>query len=128
MAGQRERIQVSILDIRLLTLPEGAPDREESGDPAMLVARGGGGGGVGGEAAGRLVVRVGVGVEVQLAAVQVVHALVRARRVGRVRGGDLIGEWEFRAIKQSPKCRNYCFHLVVQMRKLSLKGNRLDYI
>ena len=101
MAGQRERIQVSILDIRLLTLPEGAPDREESGDPAMLVARGGGGGGVGGEAAGRLVVRVGVGVEVQLAAVQVVHALVRARRVGRVRGGDLIGEWEFRAIEQS---------------------------
>ena len=56
----------------------------------MLVARGCGGGGVGGEAAGRLVVRVGVGVEVQLAAVQVVHALVRARRVGRVRGGDLI--------------------------------------
>ena len=58
----------------------------------MLVARGGGGGGVGSEAAGRLVVRVGVGVEVQLAAVQVVHALVRARRVGRVRGGDLVGE------------------------------------
>ena len=44
----------------------------------MLVARGCGGGGVGGEAAGRLVVRVGVSVEVQLAAVQVVHALVRA--------------------------------------------------
>ena len=60
----------------------------------MLVARGCGGGGVGGEAAGRLVVRVGVGVEVQLAAVQVVHALVRARRVGRVRGGDLNRENE----------------------------------
>ena len=41
--------------------------------------------GVGGEAARRLVVCV----EVQLAAVHVLHALVRARRVGRVRRGDL---------------------------------------
>ena len=51
-----------------------------------------GGGGVGGEAAGRLVVGAVARVEVQLAAVQVVHALVRARRVGRVWGGDLKGE------------------------------------
>ena len=51
-----------------------------------------GGGGVGGEAAGRLVVGAVARVEVQLAAVQVVHALVRTRRVGRVWGGDLKGE------------------------------------
>ena len=45
------------------------------------------GGGVGGEAARRLV----VGVEVQLTAVHVLHALVRTRSVGRVRRGDLRG-------------------------------------
>ena len=51
----------------------------------MLAAAAGRRRGVGGEAARRLV----VGVEVQLAAVHVLHALVRARRVGRVRRGDL---------------------------------------
>ena len=76
----------------------------------MLVARGCGGGGVGGEAAGRLVVRVGVGVEVQLAAVQVVHALVRARRVGRVRGGDLNRENETLEKSNNYLNRNYYIH------------------
>ena len=54
----------------------------------MLVAAADGGG-VGGEAARRLVVGP---VEVQLTAVHVLHALVRTRRVGRVRRGDLRGE------------------------------------
>ena len=58
----------------------------------MLVAAVTDGGGVGGEAARRLIVVVGV--EAQLTAVHVLHALVRARRVGRVRRGDL--RWEMR--------------------------------
>ena len=75
----------------------------------MLVAAVTDGGGGGGEAARRLIVVVGV--EAQLTAVHVLHALVRARRVGRVRRGDL--RWEMRDGVKFEVCLEWYVHTLV---------------